>query len=262
MILIAACGEGRQGSDGGGFGDRAVAIPIGGGETLALPATFSGELPCERCAQRRITLTLRPDTIFFARTTQPGDEHAPSRHELGRWSIDSALRKLTLRSGMAAETEFRIVDGTTLRAEAASGSASGLTLTRSDRVDRFDETLHLRGIFIHGGESALLSECATGKSWPIVHDSELRSLERAYLTLREAPGVAMLVSVHGRFVVRRGDAGLREMVRIERIGRLSPSTACDAAAPRPHAASTPWRLASLIESVIRPARGDAVPAAP
>jgi hypothetical protein len=51
----------------------------------ALPATFTGELPCAHCASTRWTLNLFPDKLYFLPVTYVGRDVKPG-NDIGRWT--------------------------------------------------------------------------------------------------------------------------------------------------------------------------------
>lgn len=223
-----------------------VTIPVGEGENLTLPVTFSGDLPCKDCIARRVTLTLRPDTVFLARTVWLGDPEPNASYDLGRWVLDAARRKVTLKGGADGTIQLAMIDTEAIRMLELNGSDSAATgpatLVRSRRVERFNEPLRLRGLYLHTRGGPVLGECASRKRWPISSEAHYFVLERAYRAARPSAGTPLLVSVEARLALRPGEAGEREMVVVERVIRLWRDGDCRHDPGRPEPRIMPWRL--------------------
>lgn len=203
---------------------RRLTISLSNGEDLTLPVTFAGDLPCKDCIARRVTLTLRPDTVFLTRTIWLGDPEPNEAYDLGRWDLDASGRRLILKGG-ANGVRLAMIDPDAIHmigtdANDSTSAGGSATLARARSVERFDEPLRLRGYFLHTRGGPVLGECSSRKRWPIAAEADYFVLERAYRAARLAPGAPLLVSVDGRLVLRRRSSGEREMVVIERVNRL------------------------------------------
>lgn len=243
-ILIASCADPETAADKHGDPEP-VTIAIGDGRTLKLPVTFSGDLPCSDCIARRVTLTLRPDRVFLTRTIWVGDPEPNASYDLGRWIVDTASGKLILRGGADEDVQFAMLDPDAIRLLSEAGRAVtsvAATLVRARRVEQFDESLRLRGFFLHTRAGPIFGECASGKRWPVAPEAEYFALERGYRAAHPRPGTPLFVSIDGRLVLRRGEAGEREMLVVERIDRLWSDGDCQTGPTSPVPMRGRWQL--------------------
>ena len=96
----------------------------GAGEPqLALPASFTGTLPCGRSHGTRAHLDLWPDGTFHLgreASDEPGCDD-----ELGRWRRDAGRAAILLYGGREMPLHFEIVGPRRLRALAIDGRPAG-----------------------------------------------------------------------------------------------------------------------------------------
>jgi uncharacterized lipoprotein YbaY/heat shock protein HslJ len=113
--------------------------------SFALPATFSGVVPCADCAGIDQTLTLRADGLYRLRSTYVGKPDGTFT-ELGRWVADGSSKQITLRSGKLTRI-FSVTDDSTLRLLDQLGqpikSTANLDLRPRAQVDPISEQLRL-----------------------------------------------------------------------------------------------------------------------
>jgi uncharacterized lipoprotein YbaY/heat shock protein HslJ/uncharacterized lipoprotein NlpE involved in copper resistance len=221
--------------------------------SFALPATFSGVVPCADCAGIDQTLTLRADGLYRLRSTYVGKPDGTFT-ELGRWEADASGKQITLRSGKQTRM-FSVTDNATLRLLDQLGqpikSTTNLDLRRTAQVDPISEQLRWRGEFIYLADSATFTDCASGLRWPVAMVSDYLAVERTYQQLRNAPAAPLLVSFDGRLEVLPAMEGPpREQMVVDRFDSSHPETACDAVAPdkakvMAELKNTYWKLIEL-----------------
>jgi len=226
-ILGGCTGPGRSVAPAG-----ADAIPVQDRARLdPLPASFAGRIPCADCPGILYRLNLFPDQTFFSRMTY--EERDVVHDDIGRWSLrgDSAI--LELSGEGERPTLLRIVDRDALRLLDATGReiASGLdyTLRRTERFERIEPRLTMRGLYRYMADAALFTECRTGLRLPVAQEADNVALERGYLAVRREPGEDVLVTIEGRIALRpgmEGDALLPHLVP-DRFIAASPGESCD-----------------------------------
>jgi heat shock protein HslJ len=159
--------------------------------------------------------------------------------ELGRWQLVDAKRRLELDGG----------------AKGSYGVSTPTRLVAADLVHHLDRLpqwnpiggpVDVRGEYFSVDGSSRLTECKTGKTFPVAMAGEDRELEDAYLAQRVVTGSPMLVTFEGRLARVTdvdGKAGADAFV-IERFERLWPSARCSTRLALPFV-NTRWRLVEL-----------------
>ncbi len=104
------------------------ATPAGGPSFAggALPATYTGRLPCADCPGIDWTLNLYPDGVFHQRLEylERGENGRPARFDdAGRWVMSSDGEVLVLQGGGEMPELFAVLGGDTLRKLDVEGRA-------------------------------------------------------------------------------------------------------------------------------------------
>jgi copper homeostasis protein (lipoprotein) len=222
----------------------------------SLPASYAGDLPCADCQGIRYRLNLFPDGAFFLGMTYLGKGDGAPSDDIGTWMLSSNRRVIVLKGGRDAPTLFRIVDAKTLRKLDLEGreiaSALNYSIVRTDRFERLEPRLSMRGMFRYMADAGSFTECSTGQRWPVAHEGDNAALEREYVKTRKEPGGPVMVSVDGRVAMRprmEGE-GLQPTLVVDRFIATAPGGAC---APRPAPApldGTSWRLTRLGDTAV------------
>jgi uncharacterized lipoprotein YbaY/heat shock protein HslJ len=221
--------------------------------TVTAPATYSGVVGCRECAGARLTLTLRIDGIFFLREARPGKAGDPGeiRRELGRWRVADGGRSLVLSAGAEAPRRFAVVDAQTLRMlnspERAIEPQGQYDILLTRDVDLFPEAFRLRGMYFSMPAARFLTECLTGRRFPVAPEADNAALEGAYAGARPGPGQPLLVSIEGRFARRpRTDGrGTQEVIVVDRFVDARPGERCAFAQATASLENTSWKLVEL-----------------
>ena len=229
--------------------------------------TYAGTLPCADCAGQQIVLTLFADQTFRMHTRYLGASAGNTQEvrDLGRWgNIDSGT--LELRGGRDAPLRFSPQPGGALRMLDTRGLPIASTLShdlaRQADIDRLGGPMRLRGMYLGTADAPSLTECLTGKRWPVLIEGEHLALERAYLAQRRHPGHLVLAVLTASFVWREPEPGLRprEMLRVEAFERLWPGETCAAEAPATAALlNTRWRVVEIDGQPVRLVEGQREP---
>ncbi len=218
----------------------------------ALPAGYTGLLPCADCPGIRYTLDLRPDNVFFLRMTYlDGDEGERSIDDIGMWALSADGATLILRGGREAPTLFAIKGAGVLRKLDIEGkeieSKLNYDLLRMERFQPFEPRLFLRGIYSHTAGAGMFQECITDLKLPVVQEGDNAALEAAYLKARREPGEPLLVNLEGRFGRRRGieAPGGQEVLMVERFMNVWPGEGCGRRFSTAQLENTYWKLIRL-----------------
>jgi len=139
---------------------------------------------------------------------------------------------IELRGGGDAPVRFSMQSSGALRLLDTQGlpieSSLNHELARQADIDRLSGPIRLRGMYRYLADAASLTECITGKRWPVLIEGAHLALERAYLAQRIQPGSLLLVALTASFVWREPEPGLRprEMLRVEEFEGLWPGETC------------------------------------
>ena len=221
--------------------------------TIDAPATYTGVVGCRACSGSRLTLTLRNDGIFLLREVRPRGVGDPAeiQRDFGRWRVAEGGRSLVLSAGTEAPRRFAILDARTLRMLDSRGGEIGpqgqYDILLAPEVDPFPEPLSLRGMYSAMADAGFLTECLTGRRFPVALEADNPALERAYAAARPSPGQPLLVSVEGRLARRpRTDGrGTREMIVVDRFVDAWPGERCTFAQATASLENTHWKLVEL-----------------
>ena len=229
---------------------------------LVLPASFTGELPCADCVGVRTWLNLWPDQVFSLRRTWRGTDE--TRDVIGRWSVDTARRALVLWDGedrieFTAEAPDRL---RLLAREPVPGvPPERYELTGMPGVTPLDLKLPVRGMVSILAETAHITECLTGRDYPLAKDADFETLEAAYLAAGVAQGAPLMASFEGEIAQRPrpGGDGTETVVVVGRFNGVWPEETCERAMSGRSLMSTPWRIVRLGKTDIKAGAGVTAP---
>ncbi|WP_301918219.1 META domain-containing protein [Albidovulum sp.] len=228
-------------------------VPLVGAHGLALPATFTGVLPCADCEGIRHHLDLWPDQAYHMRREWLGRAEGPLRRdEVGRWYADPARGAIVLHGASEMPLFWKVKGPDSLRQMDMAGNpiASDLPyeLTSDGTLSPTDiEGTFLLGMMTYLADAAMFQECLTGRAYPIAGEGDYLALERAYLDTRAGPGAPLLVHVEGGLVQRPAMEGPdRTHLVVDRFIKTVPGETCAGDAPTASLTNTYWRIDSLM----------------
>ncbi len=125
-----------------------------------------------------------------------------------------------------------LVLGLLMAAFAATGCKKG-----KDSANAADEkkppppasgTMSLRGMYSYMADAGTFLDCATREQWPVAHEGDNASLERAYGKAKIAPGAPLLVTVEGGLDLRPkvDGRGSETTLIVGRFVRTWPRESC------------------------------------
>jgi copper homeostasis protein (lipoprotein) len=228
----------------------------------ALPASFSGTLPCADCPGIREQINLLPDHAFAERLTYLDRSVAPV-DRVGTWLLSSDRRVLALlASGAERPVFFSVRDRLTLRALDADGRALPASVARDLRRQRafqpLDQHVTVRGLYTLENQQGRLAECATGEGWTITSTGaaeDLRAKAGGQAPRRGGPA-PVLVTLDGRITLGGPQAAAPPMLGVERVVEVEPGGACAPRFDTVPLGGTEWRLVRLTGTDV-PAATDA-----
>lgn len=117
--------------------------------------------------------------------------------------------------------------------------------------------LQWRGEFVYFADSAIFTDCISGKPRPVAMHDDYLALERAYLQWRSAPGAPLLVNFTGRLEVMEPMEGpAREHMIVDRFASAEPGNTCEMVSagkqkPRVSLRDTYWKLTDLGDTPVK-----------
>jgi copper homeostasis protein (lipoprotein) len=220
-----------------------------GAHGLALPATFTGTLPCADCEGIRYHLDLWPDQAYAMRREWLGKPEALIRDEVGRWYVDPARSALILYGAAEMPLQWRIKGPDTLRQLDMAGEPIESTLPyelSGGELTPTDLHLFLQGTFTYLADAAGFQECLTGQFFPVVMEGAYLALERAYLAAGLEPGAPLMASVEGRIEPREPMEGPeRRQVIVDRLVNVWTDGECLSQPAPASLTNVYWRILAL-----------------
>jgi copper homeostasis protein (lipoprotein) len=90
------------------------------------------------------------------------------------------------------------------------------------------EAVRWRGDFLYFADSAVFTDCTSGKRWPVAQTGDYLALEHAYLQWRSAPKASLLANIDGRVEMMEPMEGpAREHMVVERFVSVQPGMSCE-----------------------------------
>jgi uncharacterized lipoprotein YbaY/heat shock protein HslJ/uncharacterized lipoprotein NlpE involved in copper resistance len=216
----------------------------------ALPATFTGDLPCADCEAIAYHLDLFADRTFHLRMTYRG-KPGGAFDDIGRWAFSPDGRMLVLQGGRAAPGRFSVEGAEALRMMSQDGkpivSELNYTLRRAPGFAPIEPRLMMRGLYSYMADAAMFTECLSGRRMPVAMEGDHRALEAAYTRTRREPGEALLVTLEGRILQRmpmEGPGPVPTLLPEKFVGIWPDETCGDRVAPVA-LLNTYWKLMQL-----------------
>ncbi len=227
-----------------------TATPAGAKPPLGidLPASFTGDLKCPECGNVRYRLNLWSDQVFALRRRWLDTRQ--TRDSIGRWSTESEGRILVLWDG-EGEMRFEVRPATRLRLLGPGGvepsDPEDAELTGEPGVTPEELRLPLRGTVSFLAENARITECLTGRNYPLASDEDFDTLEAAYLAAGVAQGTPLMMSFDGAITQRPLDTGKgsETVVSVRHFTGVWPDETCEQAKSDAGLENTSWRIVRL-----------------
>lgn len=236
--------------------------------TITPPLTFTGNIPCADCPGQRLTVSLRPDGIFLLRQTYVGVADGKDKYvyDLGRWTVSQDGARLILQGGAEAPRQFAIIGDGMLRMLTNEGreirSQLNYDLVRADPFDPIEDRMRLRGMFAYLADAPSLTECLTGRRFPVAQEQDYVAVERAYMAARRVPGEPVLAAIEGRLTHRAigEDGALKDAIVVDHFDRLWPGGTCARQAmSKAFLTNTYWRPVEIAGKPVTVAAGQREP---
>ncbi len=112
----------------------------------------------------------------------------------------------------------------------------------------------IRGMYSYMADAGILTDCRTGKKYPVAQEGDNATLENVYAKTRKSPGEPVLVTLEGRIASRpkMEGSGNEEKVIVDRFGSFSPGGTCEENQPTTKLENTRWKLVELNDKPVTP----------
>lgn len=229
-----------------------------GAHGLALPASFTGTLPCADCPGIEHHLDIWDDTQGYAlrRRYLERDEVVD---EMGRWHVDPERNALILEGTGNTRTEWQITPNQELRLLDQDGQPieSDLPYTLAGGpLAPGALSLTVSGLVTYFADAALFTECLSGQTFPVTMDADYLALERAYLEAEIAPAAPLIARLDAEIAMQPQMEGPDRMtVTVTQFHHVTPEAGCPATRSAADFANTYWGLTHLQGEALDPAEG-------
>jgi heat shock protein HslJ/uncharacterized lipoprotein NlpE involved in copper resistance len=220
---------------------------------LNLPATFKGKLPCADCEELKHQLNLWPDRVFHLHRAWIGTDL--TQDAVGLWSVDPSRNALILSAG-EDKLEFEVVAPDRLRLIGRDGAAlvgeGNTELLSAGGIKPMDLHLPVRGTVRYLADSARITECLTGRDYPLAVEGDFATLEAAYLAAGVPHGSPLMASFDGTITERpraNGD-GTQPAVIVEKFTGVWPDETCEPVRTDASLTNTYWKILRLGDAEI------------
>ena len=134
-------------------------------------------------------------------------------------------------------------------------------LASQGALEPLDVHLTIGGMFVYMADAARLTECRTGRGFPVAMEGDYRRLEQAYLEARQSPGQPLMATFEGSIEERpRADGGGTEATAIvKRFINVWPGETCERHRADASLTNTYWRIVKLGDEDVRAEDGHREP---
>jgi copper homeostasis protein (lipoprotein) len=237
LLLVRASGGIQAGSAGT---DPAVGT---------LPARFVGDIPCADCAGIRYQVDLLADQVFFSRMTYQGRDAVFD--QIGNWSVPPEGGRLVLAGTGQNPTQFSLPAPGRLRLLDRTGkeidSKHNYELARDDKLEPLDPAVKLEGMYGHGADAGILTECTTGMRFSVLSQGDNAALERAYLQAHHETGQPLKAELEGRLSLTPpgGSEERLPVIAVSHFVTLWPGETCGQRFASSPLENSYWKLTRL-----------------
>ena len=240
VFLFTACGA--------AVAQNARTEPRIGAHGLALPATFTGTLPCADCAGIAHHLDLFADQTWQMRREWLGRAEPLVRDEIGIWHADPARGAIVLAGSGEAPIFWEVKAPDRVRLMDLEGRpiVSDLPYDLSaGQLDETDLSLFLGGMVTYMADAAIFEHCVTGRTYPVALEDAWIDVERAYLSAVDG-GTPLYATFDGTISKRPAMEGPdRRTLTVGRFVGVFPDRTCDHARAEATFENTYWRFVTL-----------------
>ena len=222
---------------------------------LSLPATYTAHIPCKNCLPTTVSLTLRPDSLYFVRIVahNPETGNEDIKAETGAWhyvpegntlllaAYDNVARTLSITS----EDHLRVVK---IAGKGIIPPDVNYDLIRDDATPGYYDVVRIKGMYSYAAGIGQFRECLSGAELLLAREKENAALERAYLNTPHGRAEPMLVTLDARvsFRMENETAGYGDVLVPVHFIKIQPGVGCDGTKNRRlRLVDNSWRLLEM-----------------
>lgn len=244
LVLAAACAV-LPSAGAGQDADEQVF----GAHGLALPASFTGTLPCADCDGIEHHLDLFADQTYQMRRVWRGRAEPLAEDEIGRWHADPEREAIVLTGAPEAVQFWQVAAPDRVRLMTPAGEPIVSDLPYDLAAGPLAETdlaLFVGGMLTYMADAAVLTECVTGRTFPVrVGEGDWLAAERAYLAAAGG-GTPVYTTLGATLAMGEPMEGPpRRMVTVDRFVGVFPGQTCEQARAHASLTNTWWRITTL-----------------
>ena len=251
----------------------------------ALPASYSGVLPCADCTGVRYQLNLYSGGAYILALTYLRDNRDETFYDMGFYSLTKDSSQLVLDYREPKAMQFAFTRSGSLRKLDNEGrqieSELEYELQRESIVLPLEPRLKLTGNYTYMADAGVLTDCRSGLRFPVAPGGAAHALEQTFLaeksvrdsiagppqpksTAKGTPATKsasaptnesppLMVSVYARMLLRPpvGIEGNKPMLFVERMVEAFPGESCGARGVTHALEGTRWVLTRLNGSPVR-----------
>ncbi len=227
ILLAGGCAQQEQNS---------VTDETGAVCPLPIPAVYTADIPCRDCSPTTVSLTLRPDSLYFLRITSTNAETGSRdvRAEIGRWKYVSSGNTILLATYDNAARTLQITPANNLRViKVSSGGIIppnvNYDLFQAESAPVYDDTVRIHGMYSYLADAGRFTECLSGATFPVAMEAENAALERAYINIPHGQAEPILVTLDARLKSqpKMEGPGYEEALVPVRFVSIQPGITCE-----------------------------------
>jgi copper homeostasis protein (lipoprotein) len=229
----------------------------------ALPARYSGVLPCADCTGIRYDIDLRPANVYFLRMTYLGTTPERVYDDIGAWSLASDLRTIALKGARQSPMLFSIANANTLRKLDAEGqmieSELNYSVARVPGYEPLVPEVPLRGMYFASADGAIVEECTSGLRLRL-EGPEAATLADEFAKVRGGAQRPALLAVEGKIEsLPPEDTSANAKLVATNTAKFWPGESCGARGVTHDLEGSRWVLVRVGDTQVMPQEGKAEP---
>lgn len=241
LLLLPSCAEKQAPPDPG---------LVGLASRVELPATFTGQIPCDDCDRVDIDLKLRPDSLYQLRKTYiSGQKTEKVDAQMGLWRFSPDENLLILGKAKGLLKTYVVVGNDELKFLEWEGTDNvtqiHYRLVRSAGQDAFEDVVKIRGYFRARDGRAYFTECASGTRFEVEQTGDSATTYQNYMNTPHDVDEPMLLSILGSVQTGFDPQTDQDTIVIDQFRRFYPNRDCDGNMIRASLTGTYWQLSEI-----------------
>ncbi|TCI01334.1 META domain-containing protein [Corallincola luteus] len=209
--------------------------------------SFYGEIHCDVCIEKMMTVTLRPDYRYLLKV-ESADPSVETAFQLGYWQQMMESGRQTIKL-LATPYQFAVSSSHQLHliapASLTSDDPQNHSVLAQSNEHLHSKPLPIFAVYRYMADAAMMLECGSALRLPVLQQGDSLALEQAYLAAVETPGQPLVVALQASIVATPGEEGGDERWLVESFEAISALNSCEAKLAEPGVTHTYWKLLSI-----------------